>query len=90
LPAPEELSAELRAIVAKTQSERRAPSIAAAVVRGGEVVWADDVGLADAEQAEDATPGHQYRIGSITKTFTAVAVMQQRAEGKLELEDRLD
>jgi CubicO group peptidase (beta-lactamase class C family) len=90
LPAPEELSAELRAIVAKTQSERRAPSIAAAVVRGGEVVWADAVGLADAEQAEDATPGHQYRIGSITKTFTAVAVMQQRAEGKLELEDRLD
>jgi CubicO group peptidase (beta-lactamase class C family) len=35
-------------------------------------------------------PDHQYRIGSITKTFTAVCVMQLRDEGKLKLEDRLD
>jgi CubicO group peptidase (beta-lactamase class C family) len=90
LPAPEGLSAELRAIIAEAQSERRVPSIAAAVVRGGEVVWADAVGLADAEHDELATPEHQYRIGSITKTFTAVAVMQLRDEGKLGLEDRLD
>ena len=90
MPAPEELSRELRAIVAEAQSERRAASIAAAVVRGGVVVWADAVGLADAEQAVDATPDHQYRIGSITKTFTAVCVMQLRDEGKLKLEDRLD
>ena len=90
MPAPEGLSRELRAIVAEAQSERRAASIAAAVVRGGVVAWADAVGLADAEQAVDATPDHQYRIGSITKTFTAVCVMQLRDEGKLKLEDRLD
>ena len=90
MPAPEELAAELRAILAKAQSELRIPSVAGAVVRGGETVWADAVGLADAEQDETATAEHQYRIGSITKTFTAVAVMQQRAEGKLGLEDRLD
>ena len=90
MPAPGGLSRELRAIVAEAQSERRAASIAAAVVRGGVVVWADAVGLADAEQAVDATPDHQYRIGSITKTFTAVCVMQLRDEGKLKLEDRLD
>ena len=90
MPAPEGLSRELRAIVAEAQSERRAASIAAAVVRGGVVVWADAVGLADAEQAVDATPDHQYRIGSITKTFTAVCVMQLRDAGKLKLEDRLD
>jgi CubicO group peptidase (beta-lactamase class C family) len=90
LPAPEGLSAELRAIVTKAQAERRLPSVAAAVVRDGEIVWADAVGLADAEQGEGAKPEHQYRIGSITKTFTAVAVMQLRDEGKLELEDRLD
>ncbi len=90
MPAPEGLSAELRAIIASAQSERRTPSVVAAVVRGGDVVWSDAVGLADAEQGEDATPDHQYRIGSITKTFTAVAVMQLRDEGKLDLEDRLD
>jgi CubicO group peptidase (beta-lactamase class C family) len=90
LRAPEVLADELRAIVAKTQAERRAPSIAAAVVRDGETAWADAVGLADADGGEQATPDHQYRIGSITKTFTAVAVMQLRAERRLDLEDRLD
>jgi CubicO group peptidase (beta-lactamase class C family) len=90
LPAPEGLSAELRAILAKAQSEHRIPSVAGAVVRSGEIAWADAIGVADAERDEAATPEHQYRIGSITKTFTAVAVMQLREEGKLELEDRLD
>ncbi len=90
MPAPEGLSAELRAVIAEAQTERRLPSVAAAVVRDGEVVWTDAVGLADAEQGDDATPEHQYRIGSITKTFTAVAVMQLRDEGRLELEDQLD
>jgi CubicO group peptidase (beta-lactamase class C family) len=90
LPAPDELAAELRAILAQAQSEHRIPSVAGAVVRGAEIVWAGAVGIADAEQDEAATAEHQYRIGSITKTFTAVAVMQLRAEGKLELEDRLD
>jgi CubicO group peptidase (beta-lactamase class C family) len=59
-------------------------------MRGGETVWSHAAGLANAEDGEEATPNHQYRIGSITKTFTAVAVMQLRAEGKLDLEDRLD
>jgi CubicO group peptidase (beta-lactamase class C family) len=90
LPAPEGLAAELRAILAGAQSEKRAPSIAAAVLRDGEVVWEDAVGLAEAERGEQATADHQYRIGSITKTFTAVAVMQLRDAGKLDLEDRLD
>jgi CubicO group peptidase (beta-lactamase class C family) len=90
LPAPEGLAGELRAVLATAQSRHRAPSIAGAVVRAGDEVWADAVGLADAEASEQATPDHQYRIGSITKTFTAVAVMQLREQGKLDLEDRLD
>jgi CubicO group peptidase (beta-lactamase class C family) len=90
LPASDELAAELRAILAKAQAENRLPSISGAVVRGKEVLWSDAVGLADAEADEAATPEHQYRIGSITKTFTAVAVMQLRDAGKLDLEDRVD
>jgi CubicO group peptidase (beta-lactamase class C family) len=89
LPASDELAAELCAILAKAQAESRLPSIAGAVVRGREILWSHAVGLADAEADEAATPEHQYRIGSITKTFT-VAVMQLRDAGKLDLEDRLD
>jgi CubicO group peptidase (beta-lactamase class C family) len=42
------------------------------------------------EAAVEATPDTQYRVGSITKTFTAAAIMQLRDAGKLDLEDTLD
>lgn len=73
--------------IAVAQSEGRAPSLVAAVVRGGEVVW---------EGSRTMVEGHgpdgnvQYRIGSITKTFTAVLVMRLRDEGLLELGDPLE
>ena len=68
----------------------RLPSVAAAVVRKGEQVWANAVGSADYEAKRDATPDTQYRIGSITKTFTATAIMQLRDVGVLDLDDRLE
>jgi CubicO group peptidase (beta-lactamase class C family) len=90
LPAPEALGAELRRLIRSAQAEQRLPSVAAAAVRDGELIWSDAAGLADAERGEEATPDHQYRIASITKTFTAVAVMQLRDAGKLSLDDPLD
>ena len=90
MPASEALARELARELRKLQAEKRLPSVAAAVVRDGEVVWEDAVGLADVDAGVEATPETQYRIGSITKTFTAVAVMQLRDEGKLDLEDTID
>jgi CubicO group peptidase (beta-lactamase class C family) len=83
-----DLARELELILRRAQADRL-PSVAAAIARNGEVVWAGAVGLANAEAGEPATPGHQYRIASITKTFTAACVMQLRDEGKLDLDDRL-
>ncbi|WP_405830992.1 serine hydrolase domain-containing protein [Streptomyces sp. NBC_00105] len=77
----------LRHRIAVAQSAGRAPSVVAAVVRGGEVVW---------EGSRTSVEGHgpdgnvQYRIGSITKTFTAVLVMRLRDEGLLALSDPLE
>jgi CubicO group peptidase (beta-lactamase class C family) len=68
----------------------RLPSVAAAVVRKGETVWADAVGFASYDDDRIATPDTQYRIGSITKTFTATAIMQLRDAGELDLDDRLE
>src|ERR1700693_4027542 len=89
LPAPEELTRALERSL-RTRQADRLPSIAAAVTREGETIWSGAVGLADAEAGREATPETQYRIGSITKTFTAVAVMQLRDAGKLDLDDRLE
>ena len=68
----------------------RLPSVAAAVVRKGRLEWSGAVGYASYDGDVEAAPQMQYRIGSITKTFTATAVMQLRAEGKLDLDDRLE
>jgi CubicO group peptidase (beta-lactamase class C family) len=65
------------------------PSLAAAVFRGGELVWSDAVGLADVEEQEEAIPDTQYAVASITKTFTAASVMQLRDEGRLDLDEPL-
>jgi CubicO group peptidase (beta-lactamase class C family) len=64
------------------------PSVAAAVFRDGELVWQDAVGLADVAGIR-ATTDTQYRLGSITKTFTAAAVLQLRDEGLLDLDDAI-
>ena len=82
-------TAPLDRLLAERQADRL-PSVAASVVRKGDIVWRNAIGSADYDEERDATPGTQYRIGSITKTFTAVAVMQLREQGRLELEDRLD
>jgi CubicO group peptidase (beta-lactamase class C family) len=89
LSAPDTLAPALERVLRARQAERL-PSVAAAVVRGGEVVWAAAVGAASYEDGRDATPETQYRIGSITKTFTATAVLQLRDAGVLDLDDRLE
>jgi CubicO group peptidase (beta-lactamase class C family) len=87
---PERLAARLERLVRAQQREKRMPSISAAVLRDGDLVWESAAGAADVEAGHEATPDTQYRIGSITKTFTAAAIMQLRDAGKLDLEDTLD
>ena len=86
----ERLAACLDRLVCGLQREKRLPSISAAVLRDGELIWEKAVGAADVEAGVEATPDTQYRVGSITKMFTAAAIMQLRDAGKLDLEDTLD
>ncbi len=70
--------------LACAQRDGRAPSIVAGVVRDGRLVWSAGVGAVAGEPHRVA-----YRIASITKTFTAVLILQLRDEGKLDLTDPL-
>lgn len=78
LPATERA---LRHRLATAQRDGRAPSMAAAVTRGGQLAWSSAI---------EASTNTQYRIGSLTKTFIAVLVMRLRDEGLLGLDDRLE
>lgn len=63
------------------------PGLSVGVVHDGELVWATGFGLADVENNKAAAPDTIYRIASITKLFTATAVLQLRDAGKLQLDD---
>jgi CubicO group peptidase (beta-lactamase class C family) len=89
VPPPDALVDRLEAILAAAQAEQRMPSVSAAVFRDGEVLWRRSLGLANVERGEEATPEHAYRIGSITKTFTAVCILQLRDALVLDLADPL-
>ncbi|KND44118.1 serine hydrolase domain-containing protein [Streptomyces stelliscabiei] len=73
--------------IAVAQAEGRTPSLVAALVRGGETVWN---GARTSVQGHAPDENVQYRIGSITKTFTAVLVLRLRDEGALDLGDPLE
>ncbi|MFD5130672.1 serine hydrolase domain-containing protein [Streptomyces olindensis] len=73
--------------IAVAQTEGRAPSLVAAVVRDGKPVW---TGARTSVEGHAPDENVQYRIGSITKTFTAVIVLRLRDEGALELGDPLE
>ena len=82
----EHLRGTLDRRLARAQAERRLPSVSAAVFQRGEIVWQQALGLADIAGDEPATTEHAYRVGSITKTFTATVVMQLREEGHVDLD----
>lgn len=74
--------------LAASQRTTRAPSAAAAVIANGEVVWSGAVGHIDGRaDGETATTATQYRIGSITKTFTAVLTLRLVDDGLVALTD---
>lgn len=79
----------LDAWVMATVAQRGQPGLSIGVVLGDRLVWAKGYGYADMEKKVPASPQTLYRIASITKTFTAVAILQLRDSGKLQLDDPL-
>ena len=66
---------------------RGQPGVSVAVVYDQEIVWSHGFGWAAMQNKVAATPQTIYRIASITKLFTATAVLQCRDAGKLQLDD---
>jgi CubicO group peptidase (beta-lactamase class C family) len=63
------------------------PGLSVGVVHDQELIWSKGYGYADVANKIPATDQTLFRVGSITKTFTATAVMQLVEQGRLSLED---
>jgi CubicO group peptidase (beta-lactamase class C family) len=82
--------AVLDAWVDATRAAKEEPGLSLAIVRDQDVVWAKGYGFADVARKQAATPETLYRIASVSKVFTATAVMQLRDAGALGLDDPVE
>ncbi|MCC6041922.1 MAG: beta-lactamase family protein, partial [Desulfurococcaceae archaeon] len=63
------------------------PGLSIAIMSSGELVYAKGFGFRDLEYSQPATPQTSYCVGSVTKAFTAAAIMQLVERGLVSLED---
>jgi uncharacterized protein (TIGR03067 family) len=85
-PSPGPIAAEVDALFAEW-AKPDSPGCAVAVVRGGRVVHAKGYGMADLEHGVPITPRTVFYVGSVSKQFTAYAVVRLAQQGKLSLDD---
>ena len=69
--------------------DQEAPGAAVIVIQNGEVLHQRGYGLANVELGVPITPRTKFRLASVTKQFTAAAILQLRDAGKLSLDDRV-
>lgn len=74
-------------IVEAGRRELRLPSVSIAIMRGHKLVLAKGYGLADRAARAPATAHTIYGIGSLSKQFTAAAIMKLYEEGRLQLDE---
>lgn len=76
----------LASFIEHEMEDKEIPGLAVALVDGQEVVWARGFGLADPADSVPATAGTVWRVGSVSKLFTDLAVMRRVEAGELELD----
>ncbi len=77
----------LESFIVEKMSETRIPGLSIALLKDGRVVYQKGFGFRDIEQGLEATPRTVYGVGSITKTVTAIAVLQLVEKGLISLDD---
>jgi CubicO group peptidase (beta-lactamase class C family)/D-alanyl-D-alanine dipeptidase len=81
-PAIDRLEAAIRYEV----DEKELPAFSISLVDRQQVVWAEGFGFQDADEEIPATAETVYRVGSVSKLFTDIAVLQLVDEGKIDLD----
>ncbi len=76
-------------LIEKKMDEDDIVGLSIALVDDQTLVWADGFGWADVENKIKTTPRTVYRVGSITKLFTATAAMQLAEQGKIDIDQPL-
>ena len=84
---PDSVTNKLKKAVEGFKNRYNSPSVAVCIIRGNEIVYDEALGYTDVENKVPATIDSKYPIMSITKTFTAIMLMQLVEQGVVELND---
>jgi len=88
LPHPKTLP-DLQKAMKDVVDKAHLPGAGVALVSNGEVLWCGGFGKADLASGRDTTCDTEFRVGSISKSFVALALLKLQEEGKINLEARL-
>jgi CubicO group peptidase (beta-lactamase class C family) len=88
LPHPKTLD-ELQKAMKDVMDKRHVTGAGLALVLNGELLWCGGLGNADLAANRDVACDTEFRVGSISKTFVALALLQLQEEGKINLYARL-
>lgn len=77
--------AELERVVLAELEETKTPGTMVAIVRGESIVYQKGFGVSNVETSQAVTPDMLFRIGSMTKMYTAAALVSLAEEGKIDL-----
>jgi CubicO group peptidase (beta-lactamase class C family) len=78
--------APLVAVIEREMAAQQVPGLAVAVIQNGVIRFSQGFGLADVAANREVTPATLFRIGSITKPLTAIALMQLVEAGQVDLD----
>lgn len=88
-PSKEVVAARVDSMVATFMAEKGPASISVAISRGGETLVERAWGVADISTRRPVTAASVYKIGSVSKQFTAVMILRQVERGNLALTDSI-
>jgi CubicO group peptidase (beta-lactamase class C family) len=88
LPHPKTLP-ELQKAMKDVVDKAHLPGAGIALVSNGELLWCGGIGKADLASGRDITCDTEFRVGSISESFVALALLKLQEEGKINLEARL-
>ena len=80
---------ELKKAMKDVLDKEHVPGAGVALVVNGEVLWCGGIGQADIAANRDVSCDTEFRVGSISKTFVALALLKLQEEGKINLYARL-
>src|SRR5215470_11301193 len=84
LPHPRRLE-ELQKAMKDVVEKNRVTGAGVALVSNGQLVWCGGIGKADIAASLDVSCDTEFRVGSISKTFVALALLKLEEEGKINL-----